>query len=228
MVNEQGAAAVRRAWVGLSPWHLVVLAAPLLWAVLAILHPTEGGELYAGIEDDANKWIFVHLGQLVLTPLVGVGVWMLLDGIRSAFAHIARAALVLWMVFFSAFDAIAGIATGVLTRHANSLTGAEQEAVVGAINFLFDDSQLVGGSNFSILANLGQDAWVVVAIAATVALWRAGAARVVVWATLLSVLFATHGGYLAAAGLVALFFAELFRFGLPGREIAASRTPTAA
>jgi hypothetical protein len=50
----------------------------------------------------------------------------------------------------------------------------------------------------------------------------------VVWATLLSVLFATHGGYLAAAGLVALFFAELFRFGLPRREIAASRTPTAA
>jgi hypothetical protein len=226
MVNKRNAD-VRPASMGLRLWHLVMLAAPLLWAVLAILHPTEGGELYEGIADDANKWIFVHFGQLVLTPFVAAGVWMLLDGIQSVAALIARAALVVWMVFFSAFDAIAGIATGVLTRHANSLTGAEQEAVVGAINFLFDDSQLVGGSNFSILANLGQDAWVVLAIAASVALWRAGVSRLVAGATLLSVLFATHGGYLAAAGLVALFFAELFKFGLPRGEGAASRAPTA-
>ena len=56
--------------------------------------------------------------QLVLTPLVAVGVWMLLDGIQSVAATIARATLVVWMVFFSAFDAIAGIAVGVLTRYA--------------------------------------------------------------------------------------------------------------
>jgi hypothetical protein len=206
----------------LRPWHLVVLAAPLLWAVLAILHPTEGGELYEGIADDANKWIFVHLGQLFLTPLVAVGVWMLLGAIHSVAALIARAALVLWMVFFSAFDAIAGIATGVLARHANSLAGEEREGVVRAINFLFDDSQLVGGSNFSILANLGQDTWIALAIAATLALWRAGASRLVVGATLLSVLFATHGGYLAAVGLVALFVAELLRFGTRGEAAAAT------
>jgi hypothetical protein len=211
----------------LRPWHLVVLAAPLLWAVLAILHPNEEGGLYEGIADDANKWIFVHFGQLVLTPLVAAGVWMLLDGIQSIAATIARGALVLWMVFFSAFDAIAGIATGVLTRHANSLAGEEREAVVRAINFLFDDSQLVGGSNFSILANLGQDAWIVLAISATVALWRAGVSRLVGGATLLSVLFATHAGYAAAAGLVALFVAELLRFTRSG-EVAPSRAPSPA
>ena len=33
---------------------------------------------------------------------------------------------------FSAFDAIAGIATGVLTRHASSLTGHDQQGVVAA------------------------------------------------------------------------------------------------
>jgi hypothetical protein len=92
----------------LGPWHLVVLGAPLLWAGLAILHPTEGGELYAGIADEANKWIFVHFGQLILKPFIAAGVWVLLDGIASASARVARAALVLWMVFFSAFDAIAG------------------------------------------------------------------------------------------------------------------------
>jgi hypothetical protein len=80
-------------------------------------------------------------------------------------------------------------------------------------------ASLAGGSNFFILANLGQGIWVIVAIAATVALWRAGASRPVVGATLASVLFATHGGYVAAFGLVALFVAELLAFsGWTSRE----------
>ena len=166
---------------------------------------------YEGIADDANKWIFVHFTQLVLTPLVAVGVWLLLDGPLIA-ATIARASLVVWTVFFSAFDAIAGIAVGVLTRYANSLAGEEREAVIGAIDFLFQDSKFAGGNNFSLLGDLGQFSWVVLVLAATVALWRAGASRLIVGATLLSFLFATHAGYMAAVGLVALFVAELLMF----------------
>jgi hypothetical protein len=214
--------------MGSRLWHLVVLAAPPLWAVLTIVHPDDEGPLYEGIADEANKWIFVHIGQLVLTPLVAAGVWMLLDGIQSVAAQVARVALVVWMVFFSAFDAIAGIATGVLARHANSLAGEEREAVVGAINFLFDDSQLVGGSNFSILANVGQSSWIVLAIAATVALRRAGISRLIVAATLVSGLFAAHAGYIAAVGLVALFVAELLRFGTPSAEPARRQAPSPA
>jgi hypothetical protein len=206
--------------------ELVVLAAPLLWVVIAILHPGGVGDEpapYEGIADEANKWIFVHFSQLVLTPLLALGVWMLLSGIQSVAATVARAFLVLWMVFFSAFDAIAGIAVGVLTRHANSLAGEEREAVVGAIDFLFQDSRFAGGDNYSVLGNLGQFSWVVLVIAATVALWRAGFSRLIVGATLLSVLFAAHAGYPAAVGLVALFVAELLRFGTGSREAGPSR-----
>jgi hypothetical protein len=183
---------------------------------------------YEGIADESNKWIFVHFSQLVLTPFLALGVWMLLDGIQSVAATVARAFLVIWMVFFSAFDAIAGIAVGVLTRHANSLAGEEREAVVGAIDFLFQDSRLAGGDNFSVLGNLGRFSWVVLVIAATVALWRAGFSRLIVGATLLSVLFAAHAGYPAAAGLVALFIAELLRFGTRSGEAAPSRVGEAA
>ena len=192
-----------------------MLAAPLLWVVVAILHPGGIGDEpapYEGIADEANKWIFVHFAQLVLTPLLGLGVWMLLDGIRSLAATLARAFLVVWMVFFSAFDAIAGIAVGVLTRHANNLAGEERAAVVGAIDFLFQDSRLAGGDNFSVLGILGQLSWVILVFAAIVALWRAGVSRLIFGATLLSVLFAAHAGYPAAVGLVALFVAELLRF----------------
>ena len=98
--------------------------------------------------------------------------------------------------------------------HANSLTGEDREGVVSAIDFLLDDSQLAGGG-FSALGNLGHFSWVIVAIAASVALYRAGAPRA---ATSISVLFASHAGLGAAAGLVALFVAELLA--LRGRSAA--------
>jgi hypothetical protein len=211
----------------LRPGELVVLAAPLLWLVPAFIHPDEAGDLFEGIADQANKWIFVHVAQLVLTPFLAAGIWMLLGGVQSVAALVARAALVIWMVFFSAFDAVAGIATGVLTRHANSLAGQERETVGRAIDFLFHDSQLAGGE-FSVLGNIGHGAWVVLAIAAAVALWRAGFSRLVVAATLLSVLFASHSGAGAAVGLVALFVALLLRFRTPSGEVAPSRAPEPA
>ena len=89
-------------------------------------------EPYEGIADEADRWIFVHFALLVLTPFLAAGVWMLLDGIESIPALVARAFLALWMVFFSAVDAVAGIATGVLTRHANSLAGEDRGGVVAA------------------------------------------------------------------------------------------------
>jgi hypothetical protein len=211
----------------LRPVQLVVLATPLLWLVPAFIHPDEAGDLFEGIADQANKWIFVHVAQLVLTPFLAAGVWMLLGGVQSVAALVARAALVIWMVFFSAFDAVAGVATGVLTRHANSLAGQERETVGRAIDFLFHDSQLAGGQ-FSVLGNIGHGAWVVLAIAAAVALWRAGFSRLVVGATLLSVLFASHSGAGAAVGLVALFVALLLRFRTPSGEVAPRGAPEPA
>ena len=96
--------------------------------MIAILHPGGVGDEpapYEGIADEANKWILVHFSQLVLTPIIAVGVWMMVDGIQSVAATVARAFLIIWTVFFSAFDAIAGIAVGVLTRHANALDGED-------------------------------------------------------------------------------------------------------
>lgn len=198
----------------------VLLAAPLLWLLPAFLHPM--GEPYEGIADEADLWISVHVAQLVLTPFLAAGVWLMLGGIQSVPALVARSFLALWMVFFSAFDAVAGIATGVLTRHANSLTGEDREGVIAAIDFLWADSQLANGG-FSVLGNLGHLSWVIVAVAATVALYRAGASRVVVGATFVSVLFASHSGLGAAVGLVALFVAELLTFRRRSSETVPSR-----
>jgi hypothetical protein len=182
----------------------VLLAAPLLWLAPALLHPM--GDPYAGIADETGTWLFVHIAQLALVPFMAALVWVLLSGLESAAARIARAALVLWIAFFSAFDAIAGIATGVLSRHANTLAGEERQGVISAVDYLFDDSKLVGGS-FSVLGNLGHGSWMVVAIAAAVALHRARAPRAAVVGMAFAVLLAAHSGPPAAIGLVALFVA---------------------
>jgi hypothetical protein len=183
---------------------LVLLAAPLLWLVPALLHPV--GNPYAGIAGETDRWLFVHLAQLALVPFLGALVWLLFAGLESAAARVARAALVVWVAFFSAFDAVAGIATGVLSRHANSLSGEEREGVIAAIDFLFDESKIAGGG-FSVLGNMGHGSWLVVAIAAAVAFHQVGARRAVVAGMLLSVLFASHSGVGAAIGLVSLVVA---------------------
>jgi hypothetical protein len=198
-----------RARTELSLRSLLFLVGPLLWAILALFHPNPtDASPYEGIKDVVDRWLVVHVGQLVLAPLVFLAVWRLLADLHSVAATVSRAALVVWAVFFSAYDTVQGIATGLLVRYTSGLAGEEQTAVAGAIKYLVDDSQL--GGNISVLMLLGQGSWLVVAIAAAVALHKAAGGRAVVALTCLSVLFAVHTAP-AAAGMIALFFAGLLR-----------------
>jgi hypothetical protein len=82
------------------------------------------------------------------------------------------------MVFFRAYDSVAGIATGLLARYAEGLAGAEQAAVTSAVEYLHNDGLLPGA--VVLLAIVTTLAWPVVVIAAAVALHQAGARRAVV------------------------------------------------
>jgi hypothetical protein len=211
---------LRNGFSGTTVGRLLVFAGPLLWAVLILFHPNPGeGTPYEGIRDDVNRWLLVHVGQLVLTPLLFFAVWRLLDGLSSIAASVSRAALVVWTVFFSAYDSVQGVATGILIRHANGLAGDEQAAVAGAIDFVVNDSQLAG--NVSAVWVVASLSWVTVAIAAAIALHKAGAGKTVVTAACLSTVFVVHVAP-AAIGLVALFLAGVLR--RPRRTESALRT----
>jgi hypothetical protein len=189
--------------------RFLVYAGPLVWAVLILFHPNPGGDSpYEGIADVVDRWLIVHVGQLILTPFLFLAVWRLLDGLSSTAATVSRAALVVWTVFFSAYDSIQGIATGILTRWANDLAGQEQAVVARAIEFVVEDSQLAG--NISVIGLVAGAAWLVFAIAAAVALPKAGSGKGVVVATCLSVVVAAHSAP-AAIGFLALFLAGVLR-----------------
>ena len=188
--------------------RFLLYAGPLLWAVLILFHPMPGGSPYEGIRDDVDRWLVVHVGQLVLTPLVFLAFWMLLDGLDSASARISRAALVVWTVFFSSYDSIQGIATGILARHADGLPAEQQAGFAQAIDFLVNDSLLAG--NYSFIGFVAGASWLVAAIAAAVALHKAGAGKAIVVAAGLSVVVAAHTAP-AAIGFLALFLAGVLR-----------------
>jgi hypothetical protein len=199
----------RKARPTMSIGRLLVFAGPLLWALLILFHPNPGeGTPYEEIKDVTDRWLLVHVGQLILTPLLFLAVWRLLDGLSSAAATVSRAALVVWTVFFSAYDSIQGVATGVLVRHANGLAGEERDGVARAIEFLVEDSQLAGG--VSAIWVVAAASWAVVAIGAAVALHKAGAGKAAVAAACVSIVFAVHIAP-AAIGLAALVVAGVIR-----------------
>jgi hypothetical protein len=203
--------------------RLFVLAVPLAWAVLLLFHPNPDGGPFESIRGAADRWLFVHVGQLVLAPLLVLAVWWLLDGLDSPWAKISRAGAVVWAVFFTAYDSIQGIATGLLIRFADAdLAGAEQAGVSRALDYLVNDSLVAG--NVSAIGLMGNVGWFAVAIGGAVALSKAGAGKGAVIAMSLSTLFVLHTAP-AAIGLAAFAIAVVLR---ERRTIESSHVPKSA
>ena len=127
---------------------------------------------------------------------------MILDGIRGAAAQTARAALPIFLVFFSATDAVAGLATGWLTQTANSQSAADQAATLQAVDTLFNDNWLTG--SVSVAGSVAATAWAVVAIAGAIALRTAGADRLTVALMAISAVFLNHPPPTGTIGMLAL------------------------
>ena len=177
----------------------LVLAVPPTFAALTLFHPEEDPhQLGAGV----TQWLLVHTAQLVLTVLLAYAIWILLEGLTGWGARLARAALPVFLVFFSAFDAVAGLATGWLERDAHHHHATEQVTIRGAIDELFNGNWLAG--NLSIAGGTSAVAWLALTIGAAVALRQAGAGRLTVTAMAVAVLFANHPPPLGTAGLLAL------------------------
>jgi hypothetical protein len=184
--------------------RLVLLGTPLAFAVVTTLHPTTG----AGPGDPSlpeARWLTVHGLQVILTVLLAYCIWILLDGIQNRPATAARVALPVFLVFFSTFDAVAGLATGWLHHTARAQTGAEQAAALRAADELFNHNWLTG--NLSVAGSVSAIAWAVIAIAGAMALRRAGADRLTMALMAASVLFVNHPVPTGTLGMLALFAA---------------------
>jgi len=149
-----------------------VIGVPIAWAILLLFHPGgEGDSIYAEIQDETTEMLVVHVGMLIFIPLFAIAVYLLLRGIDSIHATVARWALIPFVVFYSAWESLQGIANGILVDEANGLAEADRGAAAALIQD-FAESPLA--TDFGVFAILGSLALVVVGITMGLALRDAG------------------------------------------------------
>lgn len=176
-------AAARRSTHRLRGRRLLFYGVPLAVAALGLVHPggitnpaADGDTFLHMLGHQADLFVMVHLLQLVVFGLLALVVWHLTDGLRQRAATVSRVAVLVFVVFYTAFDSVAGIAVGVLVQRAQRLPAGDR---AGASNLIeaYQDSWVVGELN--VLAIVGTGAWLVALVAAAVALRRSGATWVV-------------------------------------------------
>src|SRR5215207_3004151 len=186
--------------IGTAP-RLLLVAVPLVWVVVALVHPQGSGDVYDYLDDKVALWIGVHFAQLVLAVGLALAFWVLLLGRAGTAATLARLALPVWLVAFSAFDSVTGIASGLAVHHANGLDGPEQAGAASTADYLVDNRFT---ADFSPLWLLQAVALLTVVIATALVLRSAGASRGLFVAMLGGVLLASHAGAVAAIGLLSI------------------------
>ena len=163
----------------------LVLGVPLLWAVVLLFHPTGDPEkALEVIRADHGAWMFVHVTMVAFIPLMAVAVHRLVRGVDSTPARISRWAMPLFVAAYGAFEALMGLATGIL---AGTADGADDPARAEMVQDLMHSRVLAN------LERVGSLAWGVVLVAAAFALRRAH--RIGPWSVT---------GFVVAAPLIAV------------------------
>jgi hypothetical protein len=124
---------VELAWPMPVPLRRVLCSAPpLLLAGLEIVHP-EPDENAQALMDVATWFAGFHVIQLALTGFVAVSVLLLADSFGRTKAWVTRLGIGVFLVFFSAYDAVAGIGTRLAMRSARDLSAVQQEGVFDVV-----------------------------------------------------------------------------------------------
>jgi hypothetical protein len=201
--------------------RVVLLGSPLALAILEIFHPERPNSASEAVEQ--GVWfMWFHFIQVPLIGLMALAVYLLTDGLEGRAASVSRWAIGVFAVFFSAYDAAAGIGTGYALRNAQGLSAGAQDAIYEAVKDMPVLSLIFG---LSIVGTLG---WVVALIAAARALRGAGASLGPFILLILAGVF-LMGGHPYPAGTLAFgsfFVAAWWLEFAPGRLTTSASLPS--
>jgi len=135
--------------------RLLLIGTPVVLAVLMIVH-----QLIDQFERP-GAFLALHLLLLPLFALMGVAIWVLLEGVSGAVAWAARVAAFLFLVGYVALDAISGIAASAILASGASWSKEAPRA-------LFASGPAAVPTTVAVLA------WRVSVLSGAWALYRAG------------------------------------------------------
>ncbi len=148
----------------------LLLTPPLALAVLQVFHPHPEYNVSALL--DASTWFaWFHVIQLVLTGMVALSVLLLAADFDRANAWTTRLGIGAFLLFFGAYDTLAGIGTGLAMHSARELPAAQQEGVFAVVK---DWPGIGPVFALSVVGTLG---WVIAVGALALAARRLGASR---------------------------------------------------
>jgi hypothetical protein len=105
--------------------RVVLLGAPLALAILEIFHPERPNSATEAVEQ--GVWfMWFHFIQVPLIGLIALAVYLLTDALEGRAVSVSRWAIGVFAVFFSAYDAAAGISTGYALRNAQGLSAGRK------------------------------------------------------------------------------------------------------
>ncbi|UGB39441.1 hypothetical protein [Frateuria soli] len=156
----------------LRPWSAIamVVAAPLVLAILEIFHP-HPHDLF---DLDVQRWMLVHYAQIPLFPLAALSVAMLVRDRSDWAAWLCKAGMFVFAVAFTSFDTAAGLVIGLLVKGAQA--SGDPEAWRDMIDALWFDPVL-GGRGFTdapLMGLIGRLSLSFGAVAGAISLKRAG------------------------------------------------------
>jgi hypothetical protein len=201
--------------------RVLVIGVPVAFAVISVFHPRP--DPIAGLADEVGWWITLHMAQIPLFLLMGCAVLALGWAASGRAATVSRAATLIFIAFYPAYDAFAGLGSGYLIRHAEGTDAATRSVLYEAAAGVFDSPINTG------LYVIGTLAWMVAVVSLGVALRGGPGGRAVTILFVASGLtLIDHGGVfgavsfsLFAAGAVLHSFA---RASEPGPDDSAAST----
>lgn len=176
---------------------------PVATAAVVAWHPADPTTA-ADLGDQLSLYIGIHVVLLLLLPLLGLVLWMLLRDIDSKPATVSRVLVVPAVAFYAAFDALVGIAAGVLARETLVIAQTDRAgAEVLAARWMQIPWPLW------LFGPLAQLCWVGAVIAAAVAHHRAGSHPLAVGGLAVAALFAVHPRATGVVAMIGLLIAAV-------------------
>ncbi|RDI72922.1 hypothetical protein [Halopelagius longus] len=171
--------------------QLILLLTPLALAASLWFHPAAGDDVYGNLGPVVDTWLAVHVLLLLLFGLLGVCLYVLLMDFRGVLPTVGRIGVAVYLVFYIAFESIAGVATGVLIREAHRLPAEQRAGIETVVGVIYGDPVNGLAGLFALVGTVGY----LVAVVAIAAVRRRNGAPVLPLLLLVgsSVGLAAHG-----------------------------------